>query len=67
MSKLYEIVIWTAGMKEYADWVINILDKYKCIKYRLYRQHTQEKNDTYIKDLSKLGRNIAKTIIIDNL
>jgi len=54
-------------MKEYADWVINILDKYKCIKYRLYRQHTQEKNDTYIKDLSKLGRNIAKTIIIDNL
>ena len=67
MSKLYEIVIWTAGMKEYADWVINILDKYKCIKYRLYRQHTQVKNDTYIKDLSKLGRNIAKTIIIDNL
>jgi CTD small phosphatase-like protein 2 len=40
MSSLYEIVIFTAGVKEYADWVLDNIDKHGYIKHRLYREHT---------------------------
>lgn len=39
MSKYYEIVIFTAAMQDYADWVIDQIDPEGYIKYRLYRQH----------------------------
>ncbi len=72
MSKLYEVVIFTAGMQEYADWVLNQLDKDgTLIKHRLYRQHTintaKNAGPLIIKDLSKLGRPLERTIIVDNL
>ena len=72
MKKHYEIVIFTAGMQEYADWVLNQLDKdCSMIKHRLYRQHTintsKEGGPIIIKDLAKLGRPLEKTIIVDNL
>jgi len=37
------------------------------VKYKLYRQHTVPIGPAFIKDLSKLGRNLAKTIIVDNI
>jgi CTD small phosphatase-like protein 2 len=37
------------------------------IKARLYRQHCSTLEETTVKDISKLGRNLAKCIIIDNL
>ena len=36
------------------------------IQNRLYRGHTTLDNETYIKDLSKLGRPLNKTVIVDN-
>ena len=40
LSKYYEIVVFTAGVQEYADWVIDQIDHEKRIKHRLYREHT---------------------------
>ena len=37
MAEIYEVVIFTAAMQDYADWVLNQIDKNKRIKYRLYR------------------------------
>lgn len=38
LSQIYEIVIFTAGMQEYADWVLNQLDADdNLIDHRLYR------------------------------
>ena len=37
MSQIYEVVIFTAGMQDYADWVLDQLDPHGYIKYRLYR------------------------------
>jgi CTD small phosphatase-like protein 2 len=33
----------------------------------LYRQHTRKENNVFIKDIGKLGRDMSKTIIIDNV
>ncbi|KRX01508.1 HAD-like domain [Pseudocohnilembus persalinus] len=67
MSEQFEIIIFTAGMPEYANWVLDQLDTEKKIDYRLFRQHTIRKARCYVKDLSRLGRDLSKCIIIDNL
>ena len=66
LSDYYEIIIFTASYQNYADLAINGIDIDKRIKYRLYRQHTMKIGNTVIKDLSKLGRDLKKIIIIDN-
>ena len=45
---------------------MNELDKNNVINFKLYRKHTEQINGIFIKDLSKLGRDISKVIIIDN-
>ena len=70
MSELYhyyELVVFTAGLKDYADWILNEFDRMGLITHRLYRDHTRFKNGVYVKDLSRLGRILEKTIIIDNI
>ena len=67
LSKFCEIVIFTASTEDYANTVINGLDCKNNISYKLYRQHTNFVNGFNIKDLSKLGRDISKVIIIDNI
>ena len=67
LSKYCEICIFTASTKYYADIVIDGFDSHHLVDYRLYRQHTTTNNGINIKDLSKLGRNLEKIIIIDNI
>ena len=66
MGKYFEIVIFTSASEDYADIVLNELDKNSVINYKLYRKHTEQINGVFIKDLSKLGRDINKVVIIDN-
>jgi len=37
MNEYYEITVFTAAVQEYADTVLNILDKNKYVTHRLYR------------------------------
>ena len=67
LSAYCEICIFTASTKYYADTVINGLGNHDLIDYRLYRQHTSINEGVNIKDLSKLGRNLEKIIIVDNI
>ncbi len=67
MSKFYELIVFTAGEKEYADWILDRLDpKNRLISHRLYRRHTDIFDNKSIKDLSKVGRDLSKTILLDN-
>ncbi|KAL4476434.1 hypothetical protein ABPG74_010167 [Tetrahymena malaccensis] len=67
MSEYYEIIIFTAALQDYADFILDIIDSKKSISYKLYRQHTVAYQNSYIKDLSRIGRDLNKIIIIDNL
>ena len=67
LSQYCEIAIFTASTQNYADIVIDGLDCKDLIDYRLYRQHTTLMNGVNVKDLSKLGRDMDKIIIVDNI
>lgn len=70
MSQIYEVVIFTAALQDYADFILDKIDPDRqLIKHRLYRQHTtfKEKEGVYLKDLSRLGRDLRRTMILDNV
>jgi CTD small phosphatase-like protein 2 len=67
MNKIFELILFTAGTQEYADPILNIIDKKKFFDKRLYRQHCVILDNVFVKDLSKLGRDLSKVIIIDNM
>ena len=69
VKKYYELVIFTAATQEYADPIINALENNnkKYFDYRLYRIHTIIIDNDFVKDLSKLGRDLSKTLIVDNM
>ena len=66
MGKYFEIVIFTSAEEDYANLVLKELDKRNIISHKLYRKHTNQSNGVFLKDLSKLGRDIKKICIIDN-
>jgi RNA polymerase II subunit A small phosphatase-like protein len=66
LAPLYEIVVFTASVKPYADVVVDYIDPNRVVKYRLYRDSCTEMGGSWVKDLSRLNRNLEKVIIVDN-
>eukprot|EP00118_Oscarella_pearsei_P002455 m.10627 g.10627 ORF g.10627 m.10627 type:complete len:250 (+) comp22498_c0_seq2:176-925(+) len=66
MNELYECVLFTASLAKYADPVTDLLDKYGCFQLRLFREACVYHRGNYVKDLSRLGRPLKSTIILDN-
>lgn len=66
MSRLYEIIIFTASQKLYASRIIDMIDPKNRVSHRLYREHCRIVNKTYfLKDIRTLGRNTKDIIIVD--
>ena len=68
VSNYYELVVFTAATKEYADPILEAIEQNKIIfEYKLYREHTTIVGDDFVKDISKLGRDLSRVIIVDNM
>eukprot|EP00746_Dinoflagellata_sp_MGD_P122575 gnl/MRDRNA2_/MRDRNA2_57427_c0_seq1.p1 gnl/MRDRNA2_/MRDRNA2_57427_c0~~gnl/MRDRNA2_/MRDRNA2_57427_c0_seq1.p1 ORF type:complete len:287 (+),score=43.77 gnl/MRDRNA2_/MRDRNA2_57427_c0_seq1:126-986(+) len=66
LAPIYELVVYTASVAKYANPLMDKLDpKGHCV-YRLFREACTKSPKGYMKDLSKLGRDLAKVCIIDN-
>ena len=66
MGKYFELVIFTSAEEEYANIVLEEIDKNKVITHKLYRRHVEYNNGLCLKDLDKIGRDVKKVCIIDN-
>ena len=67
LKPFYEIISFTSATREYADVIINEIEKSrKYFDYKFYREHTVIYKDTFVKDISRIGRDMSKIIIIDN-
>ncbi|KAJ2160476.1 hypothetical protein GGF46_002238 [Coemansia sp. RSA 552] len=66
MGQFYEVVVFTASLSMYADPVLDLLDKKGVVHHRLFRESCNLYNGNYVKDLSRLGRDVTQSIIIDN-
>lgn len=66
MATVYEIVIYTASLSKYADPLLDWLDPGSLCSHRLFREDCTFYNGIFVKDLSRLARNLKDTIIIDN-
>ncbi|XP_023665748.2 uncharacterized protein [Paramormyrops kingsleyae] len=66
MGELFECVLFTASLAKYADPVSDLLDKWGAFHTRLFRESCVFHRGNYVKDLSRLGRELSKVIIVDN-
>ncbi|XP_012671742.2 CTD (carboxy-terminal domain, RNA polymerase II, polypeptide A) small phosphatase-like a isoform X1 [Clupea harengus] len=66
MGELFECVLFTASLAKYADPVADLLDQWGVFRARLFRESCVFHRGNYVKDLSRLGRELSKVIIVDN-
>ena len=68
VQKFYEIIIFTASSQDYAESLIDsIEEKKKYFEYKFFRQHNIILDNDFVKDLSRIGRDLDKIIIVDNM
>ncbi|CBH15894.1 TFIIF-stimulated CTD phosphatase, putative [Trypanosoma equiperdum] len=61
-----ETVLWTAGMKHYAEAVVRHIDRHNAVHHMIYRSSDWFRGGSTAKDLSLLGRDVATTIVFEN-
>ncbi|XP_046355656.1 CTD small phosphatase-like protein isoform X1 [Haliotis rufescens] len=66
MGEMFECVLFTASLAKYADPVADLLDKWGVFKTRLFRESCVFHRGNYVKDLSRLGRDLHQVVIVDN-
>ena len=67
MSNFYNLIIFTASVQEYADPLLDQLDKNKLIKLRYYRNSCLlDKNRKFVKNLAIIYNDLKNVILLDN-
>ena len=63
----FEVVVWTAGERDYAQGVIRSIDPNGVIEHCVYRHHKWwTGRPGYSKNLLALGRRLDRTLLVDN-
>ena len=63
-----ELITFTSASKEYAQPIINEIElKNKYFDYNFFREHSIICGNDFVKDISRIGRDMKKIIIVDNM
>ncbi|GBE59248.1 Dullard-like phosphatase domain containing protein [Babesia ovata] len=66
VTRMFEVVIFTAATPDYANPVIDLVDCERRIRGRFFRDYCTHWNGCYIKDLDIFDRDLKDIVIIDN-
>ncbi|CAM9933130.1 unnamed protein product, partial [Ectocarpus sp. 6 AP-2014] len=67
VAAIYELVVWTASGRSYADAIIDLLDPAGDIfAERFYRDSCLRHHNLCVKDLRRLGRPMNTVVLLDN-
>jgi RNA polymerase II subunit A small phosphatase-like protein len=66
LGERFEVVVFTAGRREYASLVLDRLDRKGVVAHALFRDACKEIDGKYVKDLSGLGRDLRRVLIVDD-
>ncbi|XP_010518827.1 PREDICTED: carboxy-terminal domain RNA polymerase II polypeptide A small phosphatase 1 [Tarenaya hassleriana] len=67
MGEKYRVVVFTAGMREYASLVLDHLDPGRgLISHRLYRDACCEVEGRLVKDLGRVVKDMGRVVIVDD-
>jgi RNA polymerase II subunit A small phosphatase-like protein len=66
LASRFEIVVFTAALKEYASLVLDRLDRNRFISHRLYRDSCRNIEGRLVKDLALVGRDLKSVVIVDD-
>ena len=68
IKPFYELITFTSASKVYAQPIINEIESQnRFFDYNFFREHSTIYGNDFIKDISKIGRDMKKIIIVDNL
>ncbi len=62
----YDVVVFTAGEKPYADAVLNVIDPRGRIRRRLYKEHCDFVYGRTVKRITTVSQEVGSAIIVDN-
>ena len=64
----YELIVWSSATEAYANSLIDAVEyEKKYFDHVLYREHCIIIDDDFVKDLTRVGRDLDKIIIIDDM
>uniref|UniRef100_A0A1J3GX37 CTD small phosphatase-like protein 2 n=1 Tax=Noccaea caerulescens TaxID=107243 RepID=A0A1J3GX37_NOCCA len=67
LSQFANLIIFTAGLEDYARPLVDRIDTKHVLKNRLYRPCTvSTQYGDHVKDLSSASKNMCRTVIVDN-
>jgi len=70
IAKKFEVIVFTASQKAYADELLNLIDpKGQYIKHRMFRESCLQVDGNYLKDLNvlvKSNRPLSQMVLVDN-
>ena len=68
ISEYYELIVFNEGEKKFTDFLIDSLEQNKIyFEHRFYRDHIIIDNNDIVKDLVRIGRDLDKILIVDNM
>ena len=68
LKPIYELISFTNESKEYSEQLLSEIESSrKYFDYNLYREHNILTGNKLVKDISKIGRDMKKIIIVDKL